>query len=460
MIEPEIPPIVVEERGHNPPLGILYLAAYLKEKTDNEVGVLDTQVEELDYTQIRRRVKAANPDLVGMNVMSFTLIDALNVAKIVKEVNPEIKVVLGGPHANIYPKETANLDNVDYVVLGEGEEILPKLVRNIDNKKNLKKIKGIVFKEKKKIVVTGIPPRIEELDRLPFPSRYMTPYKKYSSLLAKRSPITTMITSRGCPYNCLFCDRQPMGKIFRTRSAQNVVDEFEECTEMGIHEFILHDDTFTVGKKRVIEICKEVIRRRLDIGFDIRARVNTVDYEMLKMLKKAGCERIHYGVESGNQYILNVLRKGITIEQIRDAFRITKKVGIDTFAFFMIGSPEERRENIMETIGFAKQLNSDYVHFSITTPFPATDLYKIGLEKGILKEDYWQRFAENPTPHFKPEVWEENLTREELIKLLKIAYKSFYQRPSYIIRKFFDIRSVAELKRKAKAGLKVFGMRA
>mgnify|MGYP000170862640 CR=1 FL=1 len=459
MIQPEIPSIVTEERRHNPPLGILYLASYLENFTQHDVKVLDTQVEELNYKLIEHRLRILKPDIVGLNVMSFTLIDALIVARIAKKINPETKVVVGGPHANIFPKETANLDCIDYVVIGEGEKVLPKLVDYIDNKKKIRKIKGLVFKDNNRIIMTGAEPRIENLDELPFPARHLTPYKKYSSLLAKRSPITTMITSRGCPYNCLFCDRQPMGKIFRTRSATNVVDEIEQCTQMGIHEFILHDDTFTVKKDRVLEICHEIIARKLDIGFDIRARVNTVDYEMLIILKKAGCERIHYGVESGNQHILNVLRKGITLQQIKDAFRITKKVGIDTFGFFMIGNPTETKEQIMQTIRFAQKLEPDYVHFSITTPFPGTDLYRLGLKLGILKDDYWKKYAENPSPGFKPEVWEENLTREELVKLLNIAYKSFYQRPGYIIKKLFDIRSIAELKRKAKAGLKVFGMR-
>jgi anaerobic magnesium-protoporphyrin IX monomethyl ester cyclase len=459
MIMSDSPMFLDEERGYNPPLGLLYLAAYILKNGNHKIRILDTQVEELDYKKIKQKIEQLKPDLVGIQAMTFTLIDVIKTAKIVKEIDPNIKVVLGGPHVNIFPDETIKMPCVDYLIMGEGEIVFSEFLDNIDDEKKLKKIKGIIYKTKAgKIIKTGISPFISDLDAIPFPARKLTPYKKYSSLLARRTPVTTMFTSRGCPYNCAYCDRPHLGKVFRARSAKNVVDEMEECVSMGIKEFLIYDDTFTIDRNRAFAICDEIVRRKLDIGWDIRARVNTVDMELLLKLKRAGCERIHYGVEAADQRILNNLRKGITIKQVQDAFRWTKKARIESLAYFMIGSPGETRKEIIKTIEFAKKLKPDFVSFSVTTPFPATDLYRWALDRKIIERDVWKEFAENPTPDFKAPLWTEELSREELMELLTYAYKSFYTRPSYIIRKALRIRSLSEFKRKAKAGLRMFSI--
>ncbi|HII71281.1 TPA: radical SAM protein [Candidatus Woesearchaeota archaeon] len=454
----EVPEIVNEERGHNPPLGLLYVAAYLIENSKgskHKVKVLDASVEGLGFEDIKERIANLRPDIIGMTAMSFTLLDCLKIADIAKKIDKDVKVVLGGPHVNLYPEESLSIENIDFLVLGEGERPFLELVENIENPA---KVDGIGFKQDGKIHLNQKLPLIEDLDEIPFPARHLTPYRKYNSLLGKHDIVTTMITSRGCPYKCLFCDRPHLGKVFRARSAENVFQELKECVDMGINEFLIYDDTFTIDRKRVVDICNLIIKGGLDISWDIRARVNTVDYKLLKLLKKAGCERIHYGVEAGNPEILKVLRKGITKEQVREVFKMTKKAGIQILAYFMIGSPRETEETIQETIDFAKELEPDYVHFTITTPFPGTELYFMGLKEGLIKKDVWREFARNPTSDFVPPLWEENLTREELIRLLKKAYKEFYTRPSYILKRLVKVRSLGEFKRKAKAGLKVFGL--
>lgn len=302
-------------------------------------------------------------------------------------------------------------------------------------------VKGIVFKDGKKVINTGRAEFNRDLDSLPFPARYLTPYQKYSSVLSKVQPITTMFTSRGCPYKCLFCNRPHLGKIFRARSPKNVVDEMEECQKMGIKEVLIYDDTFTVNRKRVLDICQEIKERKLEIDWDVRTRPDTVDEELLIDMKKAGCKRIHYGVEAGTQKILNVLRKGITLEKVEETFRLTKKIGLEVLAYFMIGSPTETKGDILQTIKFAKKLNPDFTHITITTPFPATDLYRLGLEQKVLPYDYWQEFAQNPRADFSPYLWEENLKKEELLQLLQYAYRSFYFRPKYILRKLSGLTS-------------------
>ena len=450
MIATNIPAFVDTERGYNPPLGILYVAAYAERYTDHKIEILDMVVEEMSYNTLENEIKKRKPDVVGVTTTTFTLVDSIITAKIVKKVDNDIIVVFGGPHAYIYPEETINIPGVDFLVLGEGEITFTEFLLNIDNYEELKKVKGIVFKHGDMIVNTGYRSFIDDLDSLPFPARHLTPYKKYSSLIAKRNPITTMFTSRGCPYRCLFCYRPHMGKKFRARSPENVVEEIVECVDMGIHEFLVYDDTFNIDKQRVFAICNIIKKMGLDIYFDIRARTDRINKEMLVALKTAGCVRIHYGIESANQRILDILKKDITVEQAREVIKMTKAVGIETLAYFMIGNPTETKDEILNTIKFARKLKPDYCHFSVTTPFPATPLYNLGLKKGIYK-DYWTEFAANPTKDFVPQLWEENISREELIGLLEHSYKSFYIHPGYVFKKVLKVRSFDEFKRKAKA---------
>lgn len=452
------PVIIEEERGFNPPLGLLYLAAYLEAHSDHDIKVIDSQVERLTYDQLAERVKTQAPDVVGLTTMTLTLLDVMKTAETVKRVSPSTKVVLGGPHVHLYPDESIRLKNADFLVLGEGEEAFKDLLDSIDDKDRLSRVTGLVFEHNGQIVNTGIRPAIEDLDALPFPARHMVPYKKYSSLLAKGDCVTTMFTSRGCPFKCTFCDRPHLGNRFRSRSPGNVVDELEECVQMGIVEFLIYDDTFTVNRARVMGICDEITRRRLDIGFDIRARVDTVDDAMLAKLKEAGCQGIHYGVEAGTEKILKVLNKGIHISQVDEVFRMTRKHKIPVLAYFMIGSPTETRDDIETTFRVMRRLKPDYVHVTVLTPFPGTQIYKMGLESGVIKRDYWREFAANPTPEFEPPHWGEYFTREELNDFLVKGYKQFYLRPGYIVRRLLKLWSLGELKRKAKAGLKVLGM--
>ena len=452
-----LPSIIEEEKGVNPHLGLMYIASYLEKYTNYDVEIFDAVVERVkNFKEIKNLILEKNPDVVGITAMTFTWIDVIKTARAVKEANKNIKIVLGGPHVNIYPTETVSVHEVDFVVLGEGEAPMKDLLDNINDEEALKKIRGIVFKDFGGMVInTGSRELITNLDSIPFPARHLTKWNKYYSVLAAVSPVTTMFTSRGCPYKCLFCDRPHLGKIFRARSAKNVVDEMEECERMGIKEIFIYDDTFAIDRNRVIDICNEKKRRGLTIGWDVRTRINTVDEQMLCAMKKAGCRRIHYGVESGTQRILNILKKGITIEEVEKIFKITKKAGIETLGYFMIGSPSETKEEVLETVKMAKRLDPDYVHIAVLMPYPATAVYFKGLSENILPNDYWRKFAENPTSDFVPYVWEEILTKDELVQLLKNAYRSFYFRPYYIFKRLFKLRSFGEFKRKVKAGLRM-----
>jgi anaerobic magnesium-protoporphyrin IX monomethyl ester cyclase len=459
IIESDMPKELESGMDFLPPLGLMYIAAYVKEKTNFDIKLLDCEVEKINYTNIQEKIKEEKPDVVGITTMTFTLIDVIKTAKLIKEVDPNIKIVLGGPHVNIYPEETMNNKEIDFLVLGEGEQPFIDLLGHINDLNALHDIRGLVFRDNDgKVVNTGKRELIMDLDSLPTPARELTPYKKYYSIIAHQNPTTTMFTSRGCPYKCIFCDRPHLGKIFRARSAEDVVKEMEEIEKMGIKEVFIYDDTFTIDRQRVVDICNLILDKQLQLKWDIRARVNTVDEELLILMKSAGCTRIHYGVEAGTKKILTVLRKGITLEQVETAFKLTKKAGIETAGYFMIGSPTETMADIKETIKLAKRMFPDFVHFTVLTPFPATDLYFKGLNENIIKEDYWQKFSKNPQPDFKPPIWDENFTRDELFKILIDAYGQYYLNPKYILRRLKELRSWSALKNNIKAGFKLLSV--
>ena len=453
------PKFLDEARGYNPPLGLLLLAAMLDERSEHRVCVLDAQAEELSYDDLAEHVAGEAPDLVGITAMTFTLLDVVHTIEVVRQAAPEAKVVLGGPHVHLYPRETAALPGVDFVLVGEAEYSIVELADRLGEPGRWGEVTGLVYHRDGEIVANERHGLIEDLDALPFPARDLTPFRRYSSVLARRRPVTTMFTSRGCPYGCTFCDRPHLGKKFRARSAKSVVDEMQECLEMGIHEILVYDDTFTIDRQRVVDICREIQHRGLDLGWDIRARVDTVDEEMLRALRAAGCERIHYGVEAGSDEFMAVLRKGITVEQVRQAFRLTRQAGIQILAYFMIGIPGQTEADVRQTFRLARELDPDVVHITILTPFPGTAIYRRALDEGVYPADHWAEFARSPRPGFQPPYWTKELSREKLESLLVAFYKSFYTRPRYILRQLFKIHSWRELRDKVKAGLRVAFLR-
>lgn len=449
-----------KERGFLPPLGLLYIATYLRKYSDFDIKVIDCNIDSISHGDISGFIREHNPDVVGISSMTHFLVDAYKVAATVKEISKKIITVIGGPHTTIYPITTVSNPNIDYAIKGEGEIAFYELVRAINkgmSDENIANIKGVASKF---LMHQGIKDkdiellRITDLDMLPFPDRTLLPYKKYSSILSHSNSLTTMISSRGCPYKCIYCDR--MGKRFRAFSPDYVLNEIESILALGIKEIFFHDDTFTVNKKRVKAICQGIEDKKLRFTWDARARVDCVDYELLLLMKKAGCGRISFGVESGSSEVLKNLRKGITLEQIERAFNWCKELDISALADFMVGSPGETMDEIKETIVFVKRLKPNYAQFSIVCPYPDTDLYRLGLKKGIIDNDVWLDFSENPSADFTPPIWGEYFSRVELEKIAKKMYKEFYLTPHFIMNEITKIRSLKAVKAKIKAGLNLF----
>lgn len=416
-----------ESRGNIPPLGLLYVASAVEAKTPWKAQICDMSAGD--------HLNGQQPDVVGITATTFTILDALEVARQVKE-KWNVPVALGGMHPTIFPEETRRLKNIDTVVIGEAENAFPQYIDYIA-------LKGVS-------VVSG---EVIDITTIPIPARHLIDKEKYYSVIGKNKYLTSMFTSRGCPYQCTFCHRKTMGKNYRALTADRVVEEIKEIRNMGISEVLVYDDTFTVDRKRVVAVCQKIIEERIKIDFDIRARVNHVDKELLILLKQAGCKRIHFGVEASSDRILSILKKGITIEEVRKAFYLCKQVGIETLAYFMIGNPGETTKDVLQTIEFAKELKPDYCHFSALTPYPDTPLYIDGLQKGLY-DDYWLEFAKNPTNKFEVPFWTE-IEKPVLQELLQKAYRSFYTRPSFVAKEILKTRSAKKFFKKAKSAAKI-----
>ncbi|MEC8956959.1 MAG: radical SAM protein, partial [Nitrospinota bacterium] len=439
--------------GYYPKLGLLYVAAYYEHETGNRPVFIDCPPENVSQEELSRRVKEIQPDMVAMSIMTFNLLDALHTARILKKDHPHLKVCLGGPHVNLYPKETLHQPEIDYVVFGEGEKIFFHLIQALESGDTLKSIKGLGWKENSEEHINPAETELLDLNELPFPARHLVDVSSYKHIIGEGRQFFTIQATRGCPAACSFCDIRKTK--FRVRSPESVVNEIEQLVEMGVDDLFFVDDTITIDKKNILEICDLIIKRNIKIHFKISARVDTINKEVIAALKKAGCYRIHYGIESASPKHLKYLQKGQTPEKIERACKMTRDAGVGFFAYMMIGIPHETKEEMFETVDFAKKLKPDYAQFSICTPYPKVELYYQMLQEGIVPEDYWQEFAENPSADFKIKFWNKDFSEEELRDLQDECHARFYRSPTYLMKQVTKLRSWSDFTAKARMGTRI-----
>lgn len=383
------------------PLNLAYLKSVLDEN-DFESSILS--IFDYEHKKITNAIKQEDPDIIGISCFTNERSLSFKVARLAKSINPDVKIVMGGHHATPMYEQILENYPVDYIVIGEGERTIVDLVNVLKNNGNLSEVKGIAYKNNNKIVKTEPQPLIQDLDSIPFPnwdgfdlSTYAPhdAFKEYGKL--RRAPI---VTSRGCPNMCQFCSTSSFwGGKWRYRSANNVVDELEIIHNKYKVDYVgVTDCNFTTHKKRVIEICKEIINRKIDIVWAAESRVDRADKEMLKWMKKAGCHIILYGVESGSSLILKTINKNITVPQIIEAFKNTKETGISARASLMVGNPNESEKTVNETINLIKTIKPDNIAIHITSIYPATSLYELAKLKGLIDDSYW--LSDNPAPYY------------------------------------------------------------
>lgn len=438
-----------------PHLGISYIAS-VAEKNGHNVRILDNRFHPLN--EIEDAIKEFNPDVIGITATCFTIKNLLKISQFAKIFNKNIVIVVGGPIVDIYPKEIIGHDTIDIACFGEGDFVFSEILNSLEKNLDLKNVKGIGFKRDGEVILTDPSPIITEVNKIPFPARNLLENDKYFCALTKQLPVTTLISSRGCPFNCTYCLKFPsFRRMFRPRSPKDVVDEIEECQKMGFKEIFFFDDTFSANIARAKEICREIIKRKLSIVWDIRTRVDCVDMELLKLLKESNCVRIHYGVEVGDPYILETLKKGINLEQAKQAFKMTKEVGIITFAYFMLGVPMDTIDTINRSIDFAIKLNPDFVVFSPFMNLPGTETYDYSLKKNILKTDIWRDYISGKVDKVETNsiYLLENIDAETMRKTAFNAYRRFYFRPRKLLEIVSRIRSLDEFMRAANVGISI-----
>jgi radical SAM superfamily enzyme YgiQ (UPF0313 family) len=421
---------LLQKTGHHPlfpPLGLSYMAAVL-EQNDIEVKIFDCPVCEMDHEKLKSELDSFQPTIVGIGAMTPIIESALKSANVSKQVCPDAKVVMGGPHATFADKQIISDEkDVDIIVRGEGEETLLELAKQSPEMQKIGDIQGITFRKDNQVVRSVDRPFIQNLDALPFPAYKYIQMKRYRITGMKLLPI---ISSRGCPFQCSFCVASQMfGAKYRARSSKNVLDELEWLkNEYNAEGIAFQDDTLTFDKKRALEICDGMIERKLKLPWGCSSRADVVTKEVLAKMAKAGCDEICFGVESGCQRIRDSLKKKVTTEQCENAIKWAKEAGIFVTVSVILGYPGETKETLRESLEFVRQVEPDDVWLCHATPYLGTELRALVESNGWKMSEDWKLYN-TMNPIFEDPL----LPAKEIAEMRKTFYNKFYG-PKYIMR--------------------------
>jgi len=432
-----------------PPIGLGYLATALR-KNGFDVGILDGIREKLNTEKLEKRIRELKPDVVGIQVFSCDAHTVKEYVAKIREIDRNILVVVGGAHVSGVGKEVFDyFGGIHFAIAGEGETAFSMLLKKVGaGEKNLEDVPGLIYKKGDKLIANA--PKFEEdLDALGFPAWDLMDPRTYpqapQGAVFRNWPIAPILTSRGCPYRCTYCaGHLTTGYNIRFRNIEKVLDEIEMLyRDYGVREIHIIDDNFTFKRERAVKFCNEIAERGINISltFPNGVRLDTLDEELLRLLKKAGCYSITLGIESGSQRILNDMKKSLKLETVEEKVALINKVGIDIMAFFIVGYPTETRETILETIEFAKRLKIKRSHFSTFLPLPNTEATKILLRDGVIKEINYDTlfYTKAPLPP-------KGMTSEELKALQRKAFLEFYMRPRIVAGMIKEVRSPTHFK--------------
>lgn len=419
-----------------PPLGILYLATVLK-KRGIEVSVLDQPAKGLTTKETIKWIRKEDPDILGFSTFASSGRTAALISKEVKKENPNITIVFGNYYATFNSERILKkYPSVDIIVRGEGEKTIIDLVDCLHNEGKLKKVLGITFRNKNRIVSAPNRSLIKNLDSLPFPERKLIDDEYHCMIagaIAAPKKFTSIVSSRGCVYRCRFCSCRKFARnTWRPRSVQNTLEELHFLASEGYKQFIFVDDSFTLNQKRVIKLCRRMRKEKIDMEWICEGRVDNCSYEMLREISKAGCKVLYFGIESANQRILNYYNKQTTPQQSKSAVKSARKAGIDVIiGSFIVGAPDETRREIQNTIEFAKQIPIDLPQFNILGVYPGTDIWHEFEMKGLLKGgEYWE------TGIAVSEICPSAVPLPEIKRMIHEAFYQFVRRPSFLLKQF------------------------
>ncbi len=432
-----------------PPIGLAYLAAVLK-KEGVELKVIDDFADRIGIKGVVAALKEYSAGIVAVSCLTPSAPYVLQMASALRVHNPAIKIILGNVHASIFYESILEQGLVDVIVHGEGELALPEVVRALEHKKELSSIRGISFLSEGKAVKTQEREPIKEIDSLPYPAWEYFPVKKYGFLpfmdIAK--PALSVLSSRGCVYKCSYCSLLYMNNHYRARDPVKVIDEIEYLVDrFGVRQVGFVDPIFPLSRKSGMDFSAEMIRRGLNkkVVWICETRIDSVDRELLKVMKEAGCKRILYGIESGSQETLDNVNKDACLDLVKKNISETRRLDIETAGLFMVGFPGETRPMVEETIKLARELDLDFAKFAIVTPFPGSQLYTQLVRSGKLNRQDWDNFVTfNPDPRKLVSV-NENIPAAELIALQRRAHREFYLRPRLVWKHLFQVRTIKKI---------------
>lgn len=438
-----------ERTSDFPPLGLLSVGTVLKQ-VGYDVSILDAPLDGLDIPAIVRIAGDSRPDLIGITTF---IVNERQILGLVRALKKELScpIMLGGPHASSYPQKLMEKEPaIDVIVVKEGEKTALEFVRALDEGTDWAEVQGLVFRTGDGDIVTTTPRPIEKnMDVFPIPDRNLVRLDAYQPIpsMYKRIPTTSIITSRGCPFRCTYCfEAGVLSQRYRRRSVEKVLEEINYLVrEYGIREIAFWDDEFVLNPKWVHPFCDALITKGVDITWSCFGRVGSVTAEMLRHMKEAGCWSISYGIESGNQETLDFIKKGCTLEQVRDAVRWTHEAGIETRCSFMLALPGETPEMGQKTIDFAIELDLDYAQFFATNPLPGTPLYEDSHSLGTRTPNVTDYGFSRPfRAPFVPNGYRDE---QQILSLLKRAHRQFYFRPRYVFKRLKKIRSLDDIKK-------------
>ena len=437
------------------PVSLLYLGGMLESK-GVPVRIMDGQCDDLSEGAILRAIEEMKPIAIGITMLTPTSFDAHKLAAIVKKHYPNLWVLAGGTHPTVLPEETMEDRNIDVIAISEAEHTMMDIYEVLINggdRSALKNIPGIWYRDGEEVVKTPDRPLFSDLDKLPLPMWHGVKMNLYhqvpDSTFAR--PIRVMMSSRGCPFKCIFCSaRQVSGFKYRAHSADRVVEEMEILIQKyNARQIIFLDDNFIISKKRVFEICEKMMQKgyHKKVVWTAAGRADEVTEPLLKAMKDAGCVMISYGIESGSPRLLELMKKGEKKEHIEKAVAMARKAGLKTRGTLILGFPTETREESLETIDFAKKLGLHFAKFSLATPYPGTALYNIALERGLISSKDWSRFnSQAGYSTYDPVFIPEGRTAEEMKQLQRLATKEFYLRPKQIMELVTHIGGWSDIK--------------
>ena len=448
------PPITMWERyssdighagGRQLPLGIFYLASYIRSK-GHEVCVIDAEAQQKTVADLVAVASRYRADAVGISATTVAFPRALQVAEAIKEHLGDIPVMMGGPHVTAAAGDVMSHPSIDFAVLGEGEVTLAALLETLDRKEDPSALGGIVFRRNGQLIVTPRHPYIDIIDDIPFPAYdlvpdmtlYNPPPANYKAL-----PVANIITSRGCPNQCTFCDRSVFGQKLRLRSPENIAAEIEMLyRQYHIREIAFVDDTFTLRPERIIELFQILDEKNIRFPWTCMSRINTVDHDILKFMKEHGCWHISFGIESGSDEILKLIKKKISLQRAAEIIGICRNLRIRTKGFFILGHPGETAASIEQTIRLALELPLDDVVVTLNTPLPGTEQYESAADYGTLGSLDWSTFN-----MWNPVFIPKGLSQDFLISRHKEFYRRFYLRPRIVMRYLLSFMSASGVRR-------------